>query len=362
MKKLFVLGSFTLLAAAIAHAQGTLPPAAAPPVLVPLAPLPAPEKRVTVIKLRNVLPSVLAYQLDPAHNPQPPNWEKIQLVRPPIPEAFKSPAPLSPTPSLDAFAGVGRRLELRARWVQIDADALPTALPAWNALDAGARIASPRELAQMALLRSLGSALVTGQTIYTANNQNASLSFSPVARIEAPTILNPEIFERGPIDDMVIPIPQTNPIFDAPPYIPNLAKPESRLPEMAPMPGAGDKNDPPFGRDLRTPNPDARPQMSRELADLMAYKFQIRPTLIGDKTFALELRSLNSANNVAAISTINAGETAVFALPNISEFLQNKDAATYKARRTFLLVTPSVAPAQTVPSRSPLKTPVLPTP
>ncbi len=299
---------------------------------MPLAPLPAPAKRVTVIPLHNVPPSIVAYQLDPAHNPKPPNWEQIQFGFPQVPEKFKIPAPPSITPALDAFAGVGRKLELQARWVQIDADILPTALPAWQKLGAGAwtRVASPEELRALEILQATGTASIVNRQLDALNNQTANLSFSPFTTFELP------LADPNSIDDMVIPRPQTNPIFDSPPYIPNLAKPESKLPEMAPMPNVGGKNDPPFIAPLPTPNFSARPQ-SRELADLMAYKFQIRPTLIGDRTFSLELRSLNSADNMAATSTLNQGETAVFSLPNI--LMQSPN----KVRRTFLLVTPQLA-------------------
>lgn len=248
------------------------------------------------------------------------------------------------TPALDAFANVDRAVELQARWVQIDADAVPTALPDWSKLGPGAwsHVASPAELTRLDLLGSLGAGSVFNQKIYAKNNQAASLSFSPFVRIQVPLTPDPV-----PLDEMII--PPSDSIFDSSPYIPNLAKPESKLPEMAPMPGAGGKNDSPFA----SQNPYLRPQMSPELADLMAYKFQLRPTLVGDRTFTLELKSLNSADNVAATATLNQGETVVFSLPNILMVQSAK-----KIRRTFLLVTPRLA---TPPNLMP-KVPILPTP
>lgn len=255
-------------------------------------------------------------------------------------------APITPsqTPALDAFAGVGRRIDLHARWVQIDAEVLFNAFPAWSKLGASAwsHVATSRELAQLALMRSGGAVAVSERQLKAINNQPANLSFAPFKILKITEV--PMLSESGPLDDMVIPLAP-------PPYIPNLAQPESKLPAMAPMPGAGGKNDPPFIAPIPAP---PRPQMSRELAELMSYKFSLRPTLVGDGTFALELKSLNSANNIAATATANQGETVVFSLPNILEFIQSDDKS--KVRRTFLLVTPRVATPQ--PRRD--QTPVAP--
>lgn len=291
MKHSFIYGAILLSASATAQAQQAFTPEKAPPLLVPMAPV--------------------------------------------------------QTPALNAFAGVGRPLQLQTRWVQIDADILPTALPAWNNLGAGtsSHVAAPDELRALEILVASGTVTVSSQQLNVVNNQTANLSFSPFTIVESLPLL-----PQGPIDDMII--PRADSRFDVPPpYIPNLASPESKLPEMAPMPMPGGKNDPPFIAPIPAPNPYSRPQMSRELAELMAYRFQIRPTLIGDQ-IALALRSLNSADNIAATATVNPGETVVYSLPNILE-LQGPD----KVRRTFLLVTPRLA----MP-RSPLEIPALPTP
>lgn len=250
--------------------------------------------------------------------------------------SFAVPRAPSQTPALDAFAGVGSELQLQARWVQIAAAALPTALPAWQKLGAGAgsHVATPEELRALQLLNSTGVASTSDQQINATNNQNANLSFSPFTRIEIPVTI--PFSEPGPIDDMIIPRSAAG--FEAPQtYIPNLAKPESKLPDMAPMPGIGGKYDLPFTAPL--PNPSTRPQMSRELADLMAYKFQIRPTIIGQQ-IALTLRSLNSADNIGAVARVDYGETVVFSLPNVVMIAGR----TNEIRRTFLLVTPRLAP------------------
>lgn len=349
MKTSLFAGSILLGVAVSAPAQGTLDAENAPPVLVPMTPLPT--KRVTIIPLRNVPANVLAYQLDPAHNSEPANWEQIQLARPPIPDAFKSDksdAPQSITPALEAFANDNRLIEFQLRWLQIEADAVTTALPTWEKLGAGAwsHVASPAELTRLELMKALGVSSQTQQQIYGLNNQTTSLSFSPLLRIEAPTSLD---FVPEPLDDMVLPRSQTNPIFDAMPYMPNLARPESKLSEMAPMPGARGQNDAPFSDRLpapkSAPDPEKRERVSRQLSELMGYKFQLRPTITGDRAFALELKSTNSGDNIAAKATLEPGETAVFSLPNIFMI----SGTVQKVRRTFVLITPRLMPTPKMP-------------
>ena len=242
------------------------------------------------------------------------------------------PKASSQTPALDAFAGVATQLQLQVRWVRIDAANLPANLPAWNKAGASAgasagandkvntwsHVATPAELKTLEVMNRIGLASTTNQQIGATNNQTAALSFAPF------TTFSIQMPKPGPLDEMII--PRTKPDSAAPPiYIPNLAKPESRLPDMAPMPGAGGKNDPPFIDQFGMPNlrdlPRTLPQMSPELAELMAYKFQIRPTVIGDQV-ALDLRSLNSADNIMSLARANHGETVVFALPNIVELPQ----------------------------------------
>ena len=239
------------------------------------------------------------------------------------------------TPALDAFAGLGSPLQLQARWVQIDADALPTALPAWNAAGTSSHVATPDELIALEILKASGTAWVTEQKIKATNNQSANLSFAPfkVFTFNAATPLPP----LGPIDDMII--PRGNSRFDAPQsYIPNLAKPESQLPQMAPMPGIGGKYGLPFSAPLLPSAPDVLPQQSTQPSGFLNYKFQLRPTLIGNE-IALELRDSNSANAAASTAQVKAGETVVFSIPNVLMALGNG-----KSRRTFLLVTPRRAP------------------
>lgn len=249
-------------------------------------------------------------------------------------------APRANTPTLDAFAGVGRQLQLKARWVQIDADVLRTAFPAWNTAGASSHVASFDELRALEILRAAGTASVTEQQINAVNNQTANLSFAPFSFT---FIKQPELTQKGPIDDMVI--PRENSALT--PHIPNLATPESKLPQMAPMPNLGSKE----YSQLPAPDPEKRERVSRELAELMGYKFKIRPTLIGQQ-IVLELQSLNSASNIAAKARADQGETVVFSLPNIL-MLQGAS----KIRHTFLLVTPTLATP-----RSPLDIPTIPTP
>ena len=254
--------------------------------------------------------------------------------------SLQLPRPFSQTPSLDAFAGASTQLQLRARWVQISDANLPQNLPAWNKPGAWSHVATPAELKTLELLAQTGLAKTTDQQIGALNNQSASLSYPPFTSFGSLDSPKFESGDLGSLDDMIIPRDKPN-LDAAPPYIPNLAKPESRLPDMAPMPNVGDRDA------LPLPNPSfsIRPQTSPELDELLAYKFQIRPTIIGQQ-IALDLRSLDSAENIKSLARADFGETVVFALPNIVEFLQSQgaDGNQYKARRTFLLITPRLAP------------------
>ncbi len=264
----------------------------------------------------------------------------------PAPSLKLTPKPAQ-TPALDAFAGASTQLQLQARWVQIDADNLPKNLPAWNKGGAWSQIATPDELKTLERLKQTGVASINEQQLSALNNRNAEISYPLFTsyRLVQPLPPNP-----GPLDDMVIPRGDLRIITPiVPPYnMPNLAKPDSRLPEMAPMPGINGKLDPPF----ISPIPNSRLQTAPPLGAL-AYKFQLRPTIIGDQ-IALDLRSVDSAQNIASLARANYGETVVFSLPNIVELLQSErvgGALYYRTRRTFLLVTPRVLP----PAKSDLK-------
>ena len=262
----------------------------------------------------------------------------------PAPSLKLTPRPAQ-TPALDAFAGVATQLQLQARWVQIDADKLPKNLPAWNKGGAWSHVATPDELKTLELMKRTGNVSVTEQPLRALNNQTVALTYSPFKSIR---VLQPPPFDSGPIDDMII--PRDKPRFETiQPYMPNLAKPESRLPEMAPMPGAGGRLDPPFIK----PSPAPAPAPATEFGELLAYKFQLRPTIIGDQ-IALDLRSTNSAENIISLARADYGETVVFALPNIVEFLQNGQVdgiIRFQTKRTFLLVTPRVMPPAKSDSR-----------
>lgn len=252
-----------------------------------------------------------------------------QQVTPP---ALMPAAPRAITPALDAFAYVGRQLQLKARWVQIDAVALAKNLPDWDKPGASSHAAALGELKALEVLRATGVASVTEQRINATNNQIANLSF-PLSSFTF--IKQPALAPRGPIDDMVIPHDTSR--FDGPQTdMPNLAKPESRLPEMAPMPGLGSKFDLPFTAPILPSNPYIIPQSSRGTANFLAYKFQLRPNFIGEE-IALELRDSNLANSVPLKATVKPGETVVFSIPNVLLALGSG-----KVRRTFLLVTPTL--------------------
>ena len=260
--------------------------------------------------------------------------------------------PMSPTqtPALDAFAGLNTQLQLRARWVRIDSANLPKNLPTWNRGGASSHVATPEELKALELLIHTGLATVDEQQVRALNNQSAALSFplsvgdlsfAPSVGIRLVEPLAPVV---GPPDDMII--PHANARFAPPPYIPNLAKPESRLPEMAPMPGIQGKLEPPFIAPLPRPDFNSRPQMSPQTGERLDYQFQIRPMIVGNQ-IALDLRSVNAAQNFTSLTKANYGETIVFSLPNMVEFIgsneQMGNIIRFKTRRTFLLVTPQLA-------------------
>lgn len=246
-------------------------------------------------------------------------------------------APRAITPALDAFADVGRQLQLKTRWVQIDANVVAKNFPAWNAARASSHVATPDELRSLEILRATGAASVTERKINATNNQIAKFSFSPFDVIRQTRTL--KLPELGPINDMVI--PRDKALSDARQIeMPNLAKPQSKLPEMAPMPGIDGEFGFPFTAPLPAPIPYVIPQPSRETTDFLAYEFQLRANFIGEE-IALELRSSNAASSIPLKATVKAGETVVFAVPNVL-IMQGRVDMHAKIRRAFLLVTPAL--------------------
>lgn len=265
-------------------------------------------------------------------------------IAPPVPASSTIAPFLTPranTPALDAFAGVGRELQLQVRWVQIDADNLFIALPAWVKLGtaASSHVATPDELSALKLLEQTGVASTFDQQVGAINNQNAIVSFARFAPFKFILPSEMPFPNPGPLDDMVIPREKSAQT----PHIPDLAKPESNLPDMAPMPNAGDKT----YSQLPAPNPYVRPQASSEFEDLMVSKFQIRPTVTGQQV-ALELRDLNSLGKVATNGRANLGETVVFPLPSIFYRVSGIARA---VRRAFLLVTPTLPASNSAPAK-----------
>ena len=296
----------------------------------------------SLILASTLLLAPVAAQAQFAGNPAPELAPSLQLPRTP-----------AQTPALNAFAGMNTQLQLQARWVRIDSANLPKNLPAWNKDGAWSHVATPEELKRLELLIHTGIASVDEQQLRALNNHRAALSFPPFTSVRFVQSSAPN---PGPIDDMIL--PREKPGLDTTqPYIPNLAKPHSRLPEMAPMPGINGKLDPPFIAPLPARDSSVRPQMSHESADSMAYKFQISPTISGEQ-IALELyvfyAALRSARDVSAMATAKAklGETVVFSLPNMVEFIESEQSVDgffrLQTRRTFLLVTPRIAPQPTI--------------
>ncbi len=244
------------------------------------------------------------------------------------------PKPSRPTPALDAFAGASTQLQLQARWVQIDNAALLANLPAWNKAAARSHVATHDELVTLEILRATGAASINNQQISALNNQAAELWFAPLTEINEGIEIVPT-----PPDEMII--PRAASPFAAAPYIPNLAKPESKLSQMAPMPGINSK----LGVRLIEPLP-APKFYSRPFVRMVNSKFQLRPTLTGER-IALELRNLGAAQGRPMTATLNPGETAVFSLP-----AANFELSKATARRSFLLVTPRAVTMQPRPGQT----------
>lgn len=250
------------------------------------------------------------------------------------PPALMPAAPRAITPALDAFAQAGRGLQLKARWVRVDADILPTAFPAWKADGTSSHVATRDELRALDVVFATGAASITQQNIRATNNQIARLTFSPFTsfQLQQPFLPLPA---PGPIDEMIVPRSAAPRIV-----MPNLAKPESRLPAMAPMPGMGSKFDLPLTAPLPAPRYYVVPQASPQASNFMDYKFELRPNFVGEE-IALELRDSSQANSVPMRATVKAGETVVFSIPDVLMVLGNR-----KSRRTFLLITPVASPRE----------------
>ena len=233
------------------------------------------------------------------------------------------PTPVK-TPALDAFASASTQLQLQARWVRIDSAALLANLPAWSKTSTRNPVATPDELKTLEILRATGMASLFSRQISALNNQATELWFAPLDLTGG----GPRVRKLpGALDERIIPRAATS--FAAAPYIPNLAKPESKLPEMAPMPGKNGNLGARLIEPLPAPNPYSRP-----LVGTFASKFQLRPTITGER-IALELRRLDVANGHADTATLNPGETAVFSLPD-----RNFELSKATMRRNFLLITP----------------------
>ena len=318
-----------LSSAPAARAQEALPPVKTPPVLVPLTPVAPSAPRVTAIPIRNVPANIIAWQLDPEHNPMPPGVELMQ---------FKSgQAPGAMGPLTEMFVPVGE-LELTAHWIQLDSATLAKELPAWNALgtNAWSRVATESERQTLEKLNQARQIVPVTQQLYATSGRPNIISYSPVRRTTdlfgGPTAQEIPV-PSAPSDAMVIP---TNPsLYEAPPYIPNLAQTDPRLPEMAPMPGAGELKPTPAMPNPLEPylNPNLRGKPGG-INEMEGFKFQLMPLIEADKTIALTLTGLDApANSVAAVK-VNEGQTAVFSLPNIPAV------AVGQTRRVFLMVTP----------------------
>ena len=271
--------------------------------------------------------------------------------------SLELPKPSSQTPALDAFAGLNTQLQLQVRWVQINSADLPSNLPAWDKLGTSSHVATTDELKTLELLKHTGLASVEKQQVRALNNQSATLSFAlPVGDLSfAPSVgirlVEPLAPVAGPPDAMIIPRGNAN--FAAP-YIPNLARPQSRMPAMAPMPGIKGKLDPPVIVRIPAPDSNLRPQMSPQSGERLDYQFQIRPMIVGNQ-IALDLRSVNAAQNFTSLTKANYGETIVFSFPNMVEYLGSNEVMgniiRLQTRRTFLLVTPQLALNSRKPTR-----------
>ena len=362
-----------LLVAPTVRAQEALPPEKTPPVLVPL---PAPEKqlsktRLRAIQIRNVPSNIIAWQLDPAHNSPPPGYELTQF------ETGQTPADSGPNlllpqdlvaPLTELFVPVGD-LELTAHWIQLDNEILAAELPAWNALGRSAwtRVATESERQTLEKLNQARKIAPVTQQLYATDKQPNIISYLPSLRL-ADLLREPTL--KAPLDEMVIP---TNPsLYDAPPYIPNLAETDPRLPEMAPMPGAGGSNVPTPTPKQLPPNP-AGPYVNPYLrskpggiADMAGFKFQLTPLVEADKSITLTLAGFDVPANSFSVAKVEEGQTAVFSLPNILSAEQGQ------TLRVFLLVTPRKRtsflfqlpqnPGPTPPAKAPPAPPATPTP
>ena len=346
----------------IARAQDALPPATALPELVPLPetpPPPATETRLRTIVIRNVPSAIIAYQLDPAHNPPPPGFVPAQLQR----------EGNAITPALDAFAGIGR-LDLLAQWIQLDAATLDQELPSWKDLSAigNARVLTPAEKQTLDKLNASGQIAPVTQRVFAFDKRPAFLSYLPFRPVIQSQIA-PSLRE---VPRDILPQPRPDSLFANPPYIPNIAETAPMLEQMAPMPNGGNRALQPDAPPPELPpdtlilppksgtTPGANPYLRSapgDLGDMLGFKFQLTPTLTDGKNMVVQLRGFEQSpdkpNYVAGVE-LAEGQSAVFSLPQL---VLSRGGQT---RRIFLLVTPRRVPE--VAPVSPSQTPVVPAP
>ena len=348
-----------------------MPLPAPPPQSAPL-----PNTRTRVIRVYNQPASLLAWQLDPAHNPPPPGV----LARPgrnaEIGEASKT---ASATPQLDALANAPKSIELRARWMQIDIEILAKELPEWNNLGATnwTRALPQIESLMIESLIAAGKVAPVTQQFVAFEGQPSILSYLPFRPIiepslrEVPRSLKPSQNPNAP---------DGNRIFADPPYIPNIAATVPMLPYMAPMPGAdaganaganaiaGTQENLPVGPEAATANSYVR-SAPGGIEQMLGSRFQLTPALGADNNFILTLRKIDGLP-APALARITEGETTTLALPNVFSLGDGKarglpapvsarvtegETAVFalpdvpslkdgKVRRTFLLVEPRTVP------------------
>ena len=340
----FATGALSVVSPA-ARAQNVLPPETTPPILVPLpapkaalAPAPATKSRLTAIQIHNAPSGYIAWILDPAHN-APPSAQLAQFARDQKPQ----------TPALNQFAA-NQRFDLLVQWIEIDGETLKRELPTWNVLGAlgWTRIATPKERETLDTLSAARAIAPVRQRIFALDKSPRALSYLPLRPItEAPPVLR-----EVPIP-AIEPQPQADSLFAAPPYIPNFAEVNPMLPQMAPMPNSARNAQPqlpgaPFDLNVNpgafTINPYLRAEPGGA-GQMQGFKFQLTPSRGDDQTIALKLNRLSALPDAGSTVRMREGETAVFSLPDVISPTPDK------ARRTFLLVTPRVAPRATTQPR-----------
>lgn len=351
LSALSLLSAFVLPAAHAqdAGAQKTLPPAANAPTLIPLAPVPV---KMRAIKIRNLPATIVAWQLDPTHNPRPIGYDLTQFKR-------DQKDSKSVTPALDEFAVAGR-LDLLAQWVQIDTATLARELPGWNDFGAlgGTRIVTPQERQTLDKLNASAQIVPVTQRIFAVDGKPAFVSYAPSLSLVQPAI-NPSSSEVPgtiqSVDPGILPQPPIDSLFANPPYIPNLADVTPMLLYMAPMPNMGSQPAPPISGSapaFSNSNPYLRAQQGT-LQDMLGFKFQLTPVIEDDKGVSMQLLGIEKpSNRTPYFSSVKVfeGQTAVFSIPNIAVLSQS---VVSQVSRVFLIVTPHVLPSLPKTSSAP---------